>query len=115
MAESVISLPYRSLRLRRSWEKKKPPDESGGFTKWSGRRDSNSRRPPWQGGALPTELLPRGRGGVFGSGIVRQPDIFGTAFSRVTAAFPAFPQRIAPFMLPVRCLVPPPPPLPSCP
>ena len=27
-------------------------------TKWSGRRDSNSRPPPWQGGALPTELLP---------------------------------------------------------
>ncbi len=29
--------------------------------KWSGRRDSNSRRPPWQGGALPTELRPRNR------------------------------------------------------
>ena len=27
--------------------------------KWSGRRDSNSRRPPWQGGALPTELHPQ--------------------------------------------------------
>ena len=26
--------------------------------KWSGRRDSDSRPPPWQGGALPTELLP---------------------------------------------------------
>ena len=26
---------------------------------WSGRRDSDSRPPPWQGGALPTELLPR--------------------------------------------------------
>ena len=25
---------------------------------WSGRRDSDSRPPPWQGGALPTELLP---------------------------------------------------------
>src|SRR6185312_13423351 len=32
-----------------------------GGLKWSGRRDSNSRRPPWQGGALPTELLPRER------------------------------------------------------
>ena len=29
------------------------------FKKWSGRRGSNSRRPPWQGGALPTELRPR--------------------------------------------------------
>ena len=27
--------------------------------KKSGRRDSNPRQPPWQGGALPTELLPR--------------------------------------------------------
>ena len=26
--------------------------------KWSGKRDSNSRLPPWQGGALPTELFP---------------------------------------------------------
>jgi hypothetical protein len=24
---------------------------------WSERRDLNSRQPPWQGGALPTELL----------------------------------------------------------
>ena len=26
---------------------------------WSGRRDSDPRHPPWQGGTLPTELLPR--------------------------------------------------------
>jgi hypothetical protein len=26
--------------------------------KWSGKRDLNPRRPPWQGGALPTELFP---------------------------------------------------------
>ena len=26
---------------------------------WSGKRDSNSRPQPWQGCALPTELLPR--------------------------------------------------------
>ena len=25
---------------------------------WSGKRDSNSRPPPWQGDALPTELFP---------------------------------------------------------
>ena len=30
--------------------------ERGG--NWSGKRDSNSRLPPWQGGALPTELFP---------------------------------------------------------
>ena len=27
--------------------------------KWSGRRDSNPRPRPWQGRALPTELLPQ--------------------------------------------------------
>ena len=27
------------------------------LSKWSGRRDSNPRPPPWQGGALPVELL----------------------------------------------------------
>ena len=27
-------------------------------TIWSGKRDSNSRPPPWQGDALPTELFP---------------------------------------------------------
>jgi hypothetical protein len=36
----------------------------GSSGKWSGRRDSNSRRPPWQGGALPTELRPQIRGGI---------------------------------------------------
>src|SRR5476649_275317 len=30
------------------------------FTIWSGRRVSNSRPQPWQGCALPTELLPHG-------------------------------------------------------
>ena len=29
------------------------------FFAWSGRRGSNSLPPPWQGGALPDELLPR--------------------------------------------------------
>ena len=29
--------------------------------KWSGRRDSDPRPPPWQGDALPTELLPPGK------------------------------------------------------
>ena len=29
------------------------------LTFWSGKRDSNSRPQPWQGCALPTELLPR--------------------------------------------------------
>src|SRR5688572_11134523 len=38
----------RSNRIRRS---------HGLF--WSGRRDSNPRPPPWQGGALPTEPRPR--------------------------------------------------------
>jgi hypothetical protein len=29
------------------------------FLVWSGRRDSNPRRPAWKAGTLPTELLPR--------------------------------------------------------
>jgi hypothetical protein len=33
---------------------------------WSGRRDSNPRPPPWQGGALPTEPRPRGSSGYQG-------------------------------------------------
>ena len=32
--------------------------------KWSGRRDSDPRHPPWQGGTLPTELLPH----IWGTG-----------------------------------------------
>ena len=49
--------------------------------KWSGRRDSNSRRPPWQGGALPTELRPRERGSEH-----RPPPRPSTAFWRATPA-----------------------------
>src|SRR5690606_1979769 len=33
-----------------------------GRATWSGRRDSNSRHLPWQGSALPAELLPLARG-----------------------------------------------------
>src|SRR6266511_2250164 len=38
-----------------------PPRETAGgrAASWSGRRDSNPRPPPWQGGALPTEPRPR--------------------------------------------------------
>jgi hypothetical protein len=42
--------------------KKRPVSPLGAHPKWSGRRDSNSRRPPWQGGALPTELRPQTSG-----------------------------------------------------
>ena len=38
---------------------KKAPTIVGAFC-WSGRRGSNSLPPPWQGGALPDELRPRG-------------------------------------------------------
>ena len=55
--------------------------------KWSGRRDSNSRRPPWQGGALPTELRPQIR--VQGVGRSEHPStaIFETYLARDKAAF----------------------------
>ena len=36
-----------------------PETERKAFRRWSGRRDSDSRPQPWQGCALPTELLPQ--------------------------------------------------------
>src|SRR5256885_538833 len=58
------------------------------LTKWSGRRDSNSRRPPWQGGALPTELRPQIR--VQGVGSAPRPStaIFAGVRARVPEEFP---------------------------
>ena len=38
---------------------KRAEQKFGPFKFWSGRRVSNSRPQPWQGCALPTELLPR--------------------------------------------------------
>ena len=60
------------------------------LTKWSGRRDSNSRRPPWQGGALPTELRPQNR--VQGLGPHRHPStaIFEVIFRRISEASRTF-------------------------
>ena len=66
-------LPRVRHRLRTYWnmllfrphnealQKHKTHPIKSGLCKWSGRRDSNSRRPPWQGGALPTELHPQSR------------------------------------------------------
>ena len=56
---------YSSVRLKRESRiqlsllrtRRAKPRPSGKI--WSGRRDSNSRPQPWQGCALPTELLPR--------------------------------------------------------
>ena len=55
----------KNLAARPEAAQKKPP--SGGDGRllvktffWSGRRDSNARHLPWQGSALPAELLPRG-------------------------------------------------------
>src|SRR2546430_11334789 len=61
--------PYTNalpISSRPSPPRKRPPDSEGlvsstgqcGFLR-SGRRDSNPRPPPWQGGALPTEPRPR--------------------------------------------------------
>ena len=59
---SVIPAPKRVLRtlaefFERINEKRKHAASSS-FEIWSGRRVSNSRPQPWQGCALPTELLP---------------------------------------------------------
>jgi hypothetical protein len=48
---------------------------------WSGRRVSNSRPQPWQGCALPTELLPRYLGGASRS----RTDLHGFAIRCITA------------------------------
>ncbi|MBS1157897.1 MAG: hypothetical protein H6R15_316 [Proteobacteria bacterium] len=48
---------------------------------WSGRRVSNSRPQPWQGCALPTELLPRILGGASRS----RTDLHGFAIRCITA------------------------------
>ncbi len=49
----------RSIALPRRAGKKDDSRAKYGDMKWSGRRVSNSRPQPWQGCALPTELLPQ--------------------------------------------------------
>ena len=51
------------------------------FFDWSGRRVSNSRPQPWQGCALPTELLPQNPGGASRS----RTDLHGFAIRCITA------------------------------
>ena len=51
------------------------------FLFWSGRRVSNSRPIPWQGIALPTELLPQNLGGASRS----RTDLHGFAIRCITA------------------------------
>ena len=65
---SVIPAPKPLLRTlsgfpERTYEKRKPA-ASFSLEFWSGRRVSNSRPQPWQGCALPTELLPQMSGGA---------------------------------------------------
>ena len=59
---SVIPAPKPMLRtlsgFRSVQTKKRKPAASFFLEFWSGRRVSNSRPQPWQGCALPTELLP---------------------------------------------------------
>jgi hypothetical protein len=65
-------------------------DASSGFSeKWSGRRDSNSRRPPWQGGALPTELRPQNRVQGVGRPLHPSTAIFGSETRRRMSRLPA--------------------------
>ncbi len=56
-----FSSPQRTLVPRVRVEmciKTKKSNRKAAFFCWSGKRDSNSRPRPWQGRALPTELLP---------------------------------------------------------
>ncbi len=60
-ATGRLEVLHKPLRLSRLGMKKRLWFPRGAIQSWSGRRDSNSRRPPWQGGALPTELHPQSR------------------------------------------------------
>ena len=56
----------------------------------SGRRDSNSRHPPWQGGALPAELRPHflvRSGGAGGTGSSKFPCFGGRYWDRTSDLF----------------------------
>src|ERR1700688_1995474 len=55
--------------------KARPPLGESGFSEWSGRRDLNPRRPPWQGGTLPLsysrDLAPERREAELSSALPR--------------------------------------------
>ena len=53
-------LSYRPMTFDRKSRTAKVMREMQNIV-WSGKRDSNSRPPPWQGDALPTELFPHWR------------------------------------------------------
>jgi hypothetical protein len=54
--QGVVGLPTKGRDGLYTF--RRPPAQGLPLT-WSGRRDSNPRPPPWQGGALPTEPRPR--------------------------------------------------------
>ena len=55
---TYYSLPVR-VPTKISFPKRKKAVPRLLFSFWSGKRDSNPRQLPWQGSALPTELLPQ--------------------------------------------------------
>src|SRR5690606_36517657 len=55
---SPATRPDEAPSAGRPRHKKTAPTMWSGPIGWSGRRDSNSRHLPWQGSALPAELLP---------------------------------------------------------
>ena len=54
----ITTLPFRRGPVRRKILRNEKGEASASPRIWSGRRVSNSRPQPWQGCALPTELLP---------------------------------------------------------
>ena len=59
------------------------------LSKWSSRRGSNPRPPPWQSGALPVELLPRKQDAVCYKGmnpLIEFGRLYLRAHSRMNAA-----------------------------
>ena len=82
--KSLVSTNFTTratLRLYRSADTKKGKRNTLSLFDWSGRRVSNSRPQPWQGCALPTELLPQILGGASRS----RTDLHGFAIRCITA------------------------------
>ena len=84
--KSLVSTNFTTRAAGRSCrrpgnKKGKAPLRFPFFFYWSGRRVSNSRPQPWQGCALPTELLPQISGGASRS----RTDLHGFAIRCITA------------------------------
>jgi hypothetical protein len=89
-ASSSISKPMLCLRVRCEWSpfRARLGDRFLRAWYWSGRRDSNPLPQPWEGRALPGELLPLGGKPILGStkpSVWRKRDLSGREFGAFCA------------------------------